>query len=79
VEQVDAYAGRHLAFVHGADDTVLPARYAAELHDRAVAAGADSPEAWVVPGAGHSRAVYVDPSGYARRLVEFFSSSLGAP
>ena len=44
-----------------------------ELHDRAVAAGAITPDAWIVPEAGHNKGVYVDPDGYEQRLVEFFS------
>ncbi len=76
IEQVDAYGGRAIAFVHGAVDPVLPARLAVELHDRAVAAGARTPDAWIVPNAGHTEGVYVDPDGYARRLVSFFGEAL---
>jgi uncharacterized protein len=79
IDEVAKDAGRSVAFVHGADDPVLPASYAGELHDAAVAAGARTPDAWVVPGAGHTEGVYVDPTGYERRLVAFFSSALGAP
>jgi dipeptidyl aminopeptidase/acylaminoacyl peptidase len=79
IEQVDAYGGRSLAFLHGASDPVLPARYATELRERAVAAGATTPEAWIVPGAGHTEAVYVAPDEYARRLEAFFTAALGAP
>jgi dipeptidyl aminopeptidase/acylaminoacyl peptidase len=79
IEEVDAYGGRHLAFVHGADDAFLPASFATELHDRAVAAGAVTPDAWVVPDAGHTQGVYADPSGYAERLVAFFTAALGSP
>jgi len=79
ISQVDAYAGRSIAFVHGADDVVLPASMATELHARAVAAGATTPDAWIVPGAGHTQGTYVDPAGYEQRLVAFFSAALGAP
>ena len=79
IEQVDEYAGRSIAFVHGADDAVLPATMAIELRDRAVAAGATTPDAWIVPGAGHTQGVYVDPAGYESRLIEFFTGALGTP
>jgi fermentation-respiration switch protein FrsA (DUF1100 family) len=79
IDEVAEYADRHIAFVHGAVDPVLPARYATELHDAAAAAGAVTPDAWIVPEAGHTEGVYVNPDGYERRLVEFFSSALGEP
>ena len=79
IEEVEAYDGRSIAFVHGEDDAVLPASFATELRERAVDSGATSPEAWIVPGAGHTEAVYVEPERYARRLVEFFTAGLGAP
>ena len=79
IDQVAAYTGRDIAFVHGADDAVLPATMATELHGAAVAAGARTPDAWIVPGAGHTQGIYVDPAGYEQRLVEFFTTALGAP
>jgi fermentation-respiration switch protein FrsA (DUF1100 family) len=79
IEEVDAYGGRSIAFVHGALDAVLPASMTQELHDRAVAAGATTPDAWVVADAGHTEAVFKDPAGYEQRLVDFFTTALGAP
>jgi pimeloyl-ACP methyl ester carboxylesterase len=79
IDQVDAYAGRNIAFVHGAADETLPSAWATELHDRAVAAGATTPDAWIVPEAGHNQGDYVDPDGYEQRLVSFFTTALGAP
>ena len=79
IEQVDAYRGRAIAFVHGAMDPALPARFATELRDRAIAAGATSPDAWVIPNAAHTEGVYNDPAGYERRLVSFFGAALGKP
>ncbi len=79
IDQVDAYRGRSIAFVHGAADPVLPARFALELQDRAAEGGATTPDAWIVPNAGHTEGVYVDPAGYERRLVSFFSAALGQP
>jgi dipeptidyl aminopeptidase/acylaminoacyl peptidase len=79
IDQLDAYDGRNVAFVHGEKDTALPASFAAEMHDRAIAAGATTPDAWVVPGAKHTEGVYNDPAGYERRLVDFFTEALGQP
>jgi dipeptidyl aminopeptidase/acylaminoacyl peptidase len=79
IDQVANYTGRSIAFVHGADDAVLPASMATELHGAAVAAGATTPDAWIVPGAGHTQGIYVDPAGYEQRLVSFFGTALGAP
>lgn len=79
IAEVDAYGGRSIAFVHGALDKVLPASMSQELHDRAVAAGATSPDAWIVPDAGHTEAVFKDPAGYEQRLVAFFNEALGQP
>jgi dienelactone hydrolase len=79
VEQVSRYGGRHVAFVHGSNDTTLPAAWSTQLHDAAVAAGATTPAAWIVPGAAHNKEVYVDADGYWMRLVKFFDDALGAP
>jgi pimeloyl-ACP methyl ester carboxylesterase len=79
IDEVARYGGRSIAFVHGAEDAVLPARYATELHDAAAAAGAITPDAWIVPGAGHTQAIFVDPAGYERRIVAFFTAALGTP
>ena len=79
IGEVDAYGGRSIAFVHGADDVVLPATMATELRARAAAAGATTPDAWIVAGAGHTQGIYVDPAGYEQRLVAFFSGALGTP
>jgi dienelactone hydrolase len=79
IDEVAKDMGRHIAFVHGAADQVLPARYATELRDAAAEAGALTPDAWIIPQAGHTEGVYVDPDGYARRLVDFFTGALGEP
>jgi len=79
IEEVDTYGGRSIAFVHGALDPILPASMSIELHDRAVKAGATTPDAWIVPHAAHTEAVFKDPAGYERRLVAFFTAALGTP
>jgi dienelactone hydrolase len=79
ITEVAAYGGRHIAFVHGEKDKVLPASMSIELHDAALAAGAITPDAWIVPKAGHTQGIYYDPDGYEQRLVSFFTTALGAP
>ena len=79
ITEVTRYQGRDVAFVHGAADAVLPARMSQDLRAAAVAAGASSPEAWVVPDAGHTQEIYVAPDEYRDRLVGFFDGALGQP
>ncbi len=79
IKEVAAYGGRHIAFVHGAADSILPAQMSRDLQAAAVAAGATSPEAWIVPEAKHTEEIYVAPDVYADRLVTFFDEALGQP
>jgi dipeptidyl aminopeptidase/acylaminoacyl peptidase len=79
VAEVGKYGGRSLAFVHGADDAVLPASWAVDMQDAAEQAGAKVEPAWIVPGAGHTQEIYVDSEGYRERLVAFFDKALGQP
>ena len=73
--------GRSIAFVHGAG------RRRAAGHPWRQSCtklpwppAPTTPDAWIVPGAGHTQGgIYVDPTGYERRLVEFFGGALGAP
>jgi fermentation-respiration switch protein FrsA (DUF1100 family) len=76
VDEVAKYDGRHLAFVHGAIDATLPASGSTTLHDVAAAAGAHVADTWIVPGAGHTDAIYKDPSDYEQRLAAFFDGAL---
>ena len=77
IDEVAQYGGRSVAFVHGELDAVLPSSMAQELRDAAVAAGATSPDAWVIPGAGHTQGVYIAPAEYEAKLVEFFGAAIG--
>lgn len=79
IREVASYAGRDIAFVHGATDEILPAQMSRDLRAAAVAAGAVSPEAWIVPDAGHTREVYEAPAAYATHLTDFFDQALGQP
>ncbi|MEI7742621.1 MAG: CocE/NonD family hydrolase [Chloroflexota bacterium] len=79
ITEVAAYHGRHIAFTHGANDVVLPSTMAGALHGAAATAGAITTDAWIVPGAGHTAGIYVDPAGYEQRLAVFFTDALGSP
>jgi len=78
ITEVTAYGGRHIAFTHGAEDVVLPPTMATQLHDAAAAAHAITPDAWIVPAAGHTGGIYVDPEGYEQRLAASFTDALGS-
>lgn len=45
-------------------------------HSQYLAAGGEA-RLWIVPGAGHGNYRQVDPSGYERRIIDFFETSLG--
>lgn len=77
--EIPSYAGRRLAIVHGAADTMLNVRYAKELIAAAETSGVDLRESWIVPGMDHTRAVIEQREAYEPRLVRFFSDALGAP
>lgn len=79
IKEVERYAGRDIAFVHGGADAVLPARMSQNLQAAAVAAGATSPEAWIVPDATHTQEIYLVPDEYRDRIVGFFDQALGHP
>lgn len=67
--------GRALYIVHGAADAVTPPHHAQELLDAAREAGVEV-AAWIVPYAGHTWEVVVDPQGYEQRLDAFFRAHL---
>ncbi len=77
--EIPNYAGRPLAIVHGAADTLLDPHDAEELRDAALASGVDLRVFWLVPGMDHTRAVIEMPDAYEPRLVDFFTGTLGSP
>ncbi|MDR1932331.1 MAG: alpha/beta hydrolase [Spirochaetales bacterium] len=54
-------------FIHGADDEFNPTSMALELY----AAASCEKELWIVPGAEHAMAYYVNPGEYIRRVLDF--------
>jgi dipeptidyl aminopeptidase/acylaminoacyl peptidase len=67
-------APRPLLIIHGDADTSVPVENGRRLH----AAAGQPKELWVVPGAPHVGAYFVDRTAYVRRVTEFFDRSLGA-
>jgi dipeptidyl aminopeptidase/acylaminoacyl peptidase len=70
--------GRPIAIVHGDADQTAPVIDAGRIADAVRAAGG-SVDPWIVAGARHVRASFIEPAEYERRLVAFFSATLGAP
>ncbi len=68
--------GRPVYITHGAADTRLSVQYAYDLAD-AIRAQGGTVDPWIVPGADHIRAMFLQPQEYERRLVAFFQSYLG--
>jgi dipeptidyl aminopeptidase/acylaminoacyl peptidase len=77
--EIPAYAGRSLAIVHGAADTTILVSHGERLYAAAQANGVNVGDYWIVPGAGHTRAVIDERAEYEPRLVRFFTDTLGAP
>jgi dipeptidyl aminopeptidase/acylaminoacyl peptidase len=68
--------GRPVFIVHGDADTRLPVKHAYTLA-AAIRAAGGTVEPWILPGVKHVQAVFDEPAEYERRLVQFFSESLG--
>jgi dipeptidyl aminopeptidase/acylaminoacyl peptidase len=69
--------GRPIFITHGTADTRLSVQYAYDLA-AAVNANGGSVEPWIIEGATHVEAIFLQPDEYERRMVEFFSAALGA-
>lgn len=68
---VSRMTGRKLFITHGVEDDRLSVDYATTLIAVAEAAGVDV-ASWIVPGAGHTQAMWLQPDAYEQRLAEFF-------
>lgn len=69
--------GRRLSITHGTADDRLSVAYGYELIAAATAAGVHV-TSWIVPGAGHTQAMWVARETYERKLVEFFTDALSS-
>lgn len=68
--------GRPIYITHGTADTRLVVQYAYDLAE-AVNSTGGYVEPWIVEGATHVQAIFLQPDEYERRMVEFFSAALG--
>ena len=64
---------RPILFVHGSDDTTIPASHASRLFE---AAQNPQDELWIVPGAEHTRAYKMHPAEYMQKVTDFFDAAL---
>jgi dipeptidyl aminopeptidase/acylaminoacyl peptidase len=76
LDAVHKFAGRHLYITHGDADARLSVDYAYDLESAITEAGGSAPM-WIVHGAGHTEAMFIEPDEYERRLTTFFHTSLG--
>ena len=78
LDEIGKANGRPVFITHGDADDRLSVRYAAALAERVRATGG-TVEPWIVAGSGHTKAITTHTAEYDQRLVEFFTSALGAP
>jgi dipeptidyl aminopeptidase/acylaminoacyl peptidase len=76
LEAVRKMGGRPLYITHGTADQRLSVEYGRTLSEAAQRAGVYV-TTWLVPGAGHTKAMGEAQDEYEARLVGFFSTSLG--
>lgn len=68
---VSRMTGRRLFITHGVDDARLSVEYASTLIGAATTARVDV-TSWIVPAAGHTQAMWLQPDAYESRLADFF-------
>ena len=61
-------------FIHGDSDVFVPTAMAYELYE----AASCERELWIVPGAQHAMAYYMDPPEYSRRVRRFYEKYISA-
>jgi dipeptidyl aminopeptidase/acylaminoacyl peptidase len=77
IGEVGNLRGRHLFISHGAEDQATYLSAANELDEAARSAGVLT-DLWIVPEAGHTDAMFLDPAEYEERLGGFFGPALGS-
>ncbi len=70
---VGRMTGRRLFITHGADDGRLSVDYSSALIAASRAADVDM-ASWIVQGAAHTEAMWLEPLEYERHLTEFFDA-----
>jgi fermentation-respiration switch protein FrsA (DUF1100 family) len=74
VDAIGRISPRPVLLIHGAADTLVPPTEALRLYD-----AAGEPKAlWLVPRAGHARALTLETETYFERLLAFFAEHLPA-
>jgi len=75
-DELERLAGRPYAITHGDEDETVLVHHA--FDNAAIATAAGTPvEPWIVAGAAHVKAIYMEPEAYEARLVAFFDAALG--
>lgn len=72
VEAVAQLAPRPLLLIHGTADTLVPVEHA----DQLFAAAGEPKELWLMPGAEHCGAYFLDREEYVARVRAFFQQAL---
>jgi fermentation-respiration switch protein FrsA (DUF1100 family) len=70
---VGRMTGRRLFITHGTDDGRLSVDYSSALTAAAETADVDM-TSWIVQGADHTEAMWLEPAAYERHLTEFFAA-----
>lgn len=78
LDGIGRLAGRPIFITHGDLDQRVAVRYGHDLVAAAEAAGSN-PATWFVAGSGHTQAMVDQPEEYERRLVDFFTATIGRP
>ncbi len=77
-DEVRKLDGRPFFITHGLSDTTILPHHAVDLA-AAAAAGGTAVLPWLVAGAGHVQAMFLQPARYEELLYRFFASTIGAP
>lgn len=72
LQEIADIAPRPVLLIHGREDTAIPVDHTRRLYD----AAGEPKELWLVDGAEHCGAYFVDRPGYCARLASFFERSL---
>ena len=73
-----AFLHSPVLLIHGTEDNEIPVDHSRQLYQAAVSAGKDA-ELWLVPGALHGQAYYMDGEEYRRRVKAFFARVFATP